>query len=355
MADHKSSSAGPDLEGLQSFLRISDRDKAVFFVGRKVEISAIEKTAAYAFAEVQMGMPASSMTFLLQGAPGVGKTSLLTHLIDRWHARDAPVMGLRIDLDTLASPDKLARAVAKAVCERTDDMFLQTRSTRTEFGGEANQESNKRGHEKMTVPRNPSLAAFSERFPPTEWSGPLCLMVDDMQMIDPSIHGRALLNLHGGIHGLPIVPVYAGLEGSRAKLAECGLARFSHGHDFTMGALAPEDAATAVRRFLAHFRISASTEAEEWWSVQLALWSDSWPQHLHTAMQGFAEELFVAGGRLGQVDSKAVFERGHLLREASYNACISPAMNKAKLPRRKPDGEITGGRQHGRAHHRVSG
>ena len=349
MTDRRSSSAGPDLEGLRAFLRISDREKAVFFVGREAEISAIEKTAAYAFAEVQMGMPASSMTLLFQGAPGVGKTSLLTHLTDRWRARDAPVIGLRIDRDTLSNPDELATAVSKAVREKTDDMFRQTRTTSTEFGGEANIEAKKRGHETMAVPRIPSLAAFSEWFPPTEWSGPLCLMVDDIQMIDPSIHGRALLNLHGGIHGLPIVPVYVGLGDSLAKLADCGLARLSLGHEFTMGALAPEDAAIAVRRFLAHFRVSASDEAAEWWSEILALRSDSWPQHLHTTMQGFAEELIVAGGRLDQVDSKAVFEKVHHLRETSYNARVSPAMNKANclvgnLVERIPEEGSTDGR-----------
>ncbi len=73
MADRKSSSAGPDLEGLKSFLQVRDRDKAIFFVGREVEIAAVEKTAAYAFAEVQKGMLASSMTLLFQGAPGVGE------------------------------------------------------------------------------------------------------------------------------------------------------------------------------------------------------------------------------------------------------------------------------------------
>ncbi len=96
-----------------------------------------------------------------------------------------------------------------------------------------------------------------------------------------------------------------------------------------MSAPSPDNAATAVRRFLAHFRVSTSNEAAEWWSEQLALRSDSSPQHLHTSMQGFAEELIVAGGRLDQVDSKAVFERGRRLREASYNARVSPAMNKA--------------------------
>ncbi len=329
MADPKSSSAGPDLEGLQSFLQVRDRDKAVFFVGRDVEIAAVEETAAYAFAEVQNGMPASSMTLLFQGAPGVGKTSLLTHLTDRWGRRDAPAMGLRIDQDTLASPDDLARTVAKAVGEKTDEIFRQTRTTKTEYGGEAYIASIRRGHETVTTPPVPSLAALAERYPPMDWCKSLCLMVDEIQVVDPSIHGRALLNLHGGIHGLPIVPIFVGLGDSRATLAECGLTRFSHGHEFTLGALAPEDSATAVRRFLAHYRVSASDKAAERWSEKLALWSDSWPQHLHTAMQGFAEELIMAEGRLDYVDSKAVFERGHLLRETSYNARVSPAMNKA--------------------------
>ena len=330
MADRKSSSVGPDLDGLHAFLQVRDRDKAVFFVGREAEIAAVEKTAAYALAEVQKGAPASSMTLLFQGAPGVGKTSLLTHLTGRWGRRpDATVMGLRIDQDALASPDELARTVAKAVGKKTDDMFRQTRTTRTEYGGEAYIASIKRGHETVTAPPVPSLAALAERYPPTEWCRSLCLMVDEIQAVDPLIHGRALLNLHGGIHGLPIVPVYVGLGDARAKLAECELTRFSHGHEFTMGALAPKNAATAVRRFLSHFRVSASDEAAEWWSEQLAMRSDSWPQHLHTAMQGFAKELIVSGGRLDHVDSEAVFERGRRLRNASYNARVSPAMNKA--------------------------
>lgn len=275
MADPGSNAAGPDIEGLKAFLDVSDRDVAMFFVGRVAEIAAVEKTCANAFAAVKRGKPASSTTLLFQGAPGAGKTSLLSHLVERWSKRDTPVTGLRISQITFANPEELATAVAEAVGEKTDEIFRETRTMKTEYGGNVSVASIRRGHEKTTVPRAPSLPALAKRYPPAEWSAPLCLMVDEVQVLDPSNHGPVLLDLHGGVHGLPIVPVYVGLGDSRDKLGECGLTRFSHGHVFTMGALAEEDAGTAVGMFLEDFRISASAGASDWWSEQLASRSDS--------------------------------------------------------------------------------
>ena len=236
MASKNTAGLGPDIEGLKNFLEVFDRDKAMFFVGRDAEIAAIEKTNGNAFTAFKRGERASSMTLLFQGAPGAGKTSLLSHLIDRWSKSGSPIKGLWIDHETLAEPELLTTAILKSAGENTDKVFRQSHSTSTEYGGGFSVASIR--HERETTPELPipSLTSIAESCPPDKWSCPLCLMVDEVQMLDPQDHGRTLIGLHGGNHGLPIVPIYVGLGDSREKLGECGLTRFSHGNAFDIGA-----------------------------------------------------------------------------------------------------------------------
>ncbi len=73
-------SGGPDLEGLRAFVREGDRNRARFFVGREAQIRDIEQACADAFAGFRAGRPLAGTTRLIQGAPGAGKTALLSQI-----------------------------------------------------------------------------------------------------------------------------------------------------------------------------------------------------------------------------------------------------------------------------------
>ena len=163
------------------------------------------------------------------------------------------------------------------------------------------------------------------------WKCPLVLLIDEAQGLEKEKHGDVVFELHQGKHGLPLVPVLAGLGNTADRLDNLNLTRFSEGHVLDMGALGMPDAAAAVRKFLAKFRIDVSPERAAWWSGELARRSEGWPQHLHTAMKGFAEELLQVDADIMRVREDAVFERGRDRRTASYHARTSPEMKSAHL------------------------
>ena len=70
----------PDIEGLRAFVREGDRNRARFFVGRERQIRDIGQIGADAFAGFRSGRPLAGTTRLIQGAPGAGKTALLSHI-----------------------------------------------------------------------------------------------------------------------------------------------------------------------------------------------------------------------------------------------------------------------------------
>ena len=88
--------------------------------------------------------------------------------------------------------------------------------------------------------------------------------------------------------------------------------------------------AAAVRRFLAKFRIDVPPERAAWWGGELARRSDGWPQHLHTALQGLADELLRVDADIMRVREDAVFANGRLRRIESYGRRQSPAMKDAR-------------------------
>ena len=75
---------GPDLEQAKAYSMPWERLSPPFFVGRKEVINQIENCCRLAKQKIAANEPgqdfASGLTFLIQGAPGAGKTSLLSHL-----------------------------------------------------------------------------------------------------------------------------------------------------------------------------------------------------------------------------------------------------------------------------------
>ncbi len=87
-----------DLVGLSVFIRRHARDKAPFFVGRQAQIDHIENRLEDIIESVRAGddWPANSASLLIDGAPGVGKISLLDHIKTRRNA-DSRALRRRTD------------------------------------------------------------------------------------------------------------------------------------------------------------------------------------------------------------------------------------------------------------------
>ncbi len=292
----------PDLAGLAAFTRLNDRDEAWFFSGRGAEIDEIERLCTEALDRARQGQAARSATRLFQGAPGAGKTALLTALQQRWdeRARNARVhdpigspagipLVVELELGDFASEEVVVRCLLDEVAPEVE---MEARETRLrEVSAEAGFSGIRGGGKTgvMIAPRELSLRELARVLPPRDWTRPVCLMVDEIQNVGSEAK-NLLVTLHKGNHGLPIVPLYAGLGSSLDVLATHGLSRLGVTAVHDIGALAPEEAQGAVRMMFERYRVDLEGVDHDWPS-ELASLSECWPQHLHNAMRALAEGL----------------------------------------------------------------
>ena len=337
---------GPDLEGLRAFVREGDRNRARFFVGRETQIRDIEQACADAFAGFRAGRPLAGTTRLIQGAPGAGKTALLSHIAGvaervekqrsgawRWFLRQADEKEsqpsvLLVDVSDLSHPARLVLRIAERLDPKKARKLRQTRSHSIGVQAGTDGFGASGGETVATAPPYAGFAELGALFPPKDWPGPLCLMVDEVQTLQAE-QAPVLQSLHLATAGLPVVPVLAGLANARDVLARCGISRLNEDGVHTLGRLEAGEPAEAVRRMLDAYRVDIAGADAGRWAERLEEHSDRWPQHLQNAMRSLAEELVEAEGVLAAVDEAAVSAGSLEHRMRAYRARRSPRMQEA--------------------------
>ena len=165
---------------------------------------------------------------------------------------------------------------------------------------------------------------------------PVVLLIDEIQNLRPESEWL-LERLHLGKHGLPIFAVLAGLAWSRTRLRKAGISRFAKGHVKTLGPLAEEEVAEAIRRMLEEHDIEGFQDADI--AGKIAKWSNGWPQHLSSYMCVLASELAAKDGALDKVDEDKVRTVGdndrwvyyeERLQDSSIRACLNLLANVAE-------------------------
>jgi len=312
---------GPDLQGLRFFSEPSDRERAAFFVGRTNEIEDIERALARALRHAQAGQRSAGATRLIQGAPGAGKSSLLAHLEENWTQAggQAPYV-LSVYLEELADPDRIAQAIAVRLDPRRAERFRRTETRSGSIGV-----SGVGGGWAAEIAPPGGFGALTQMFPPERWRRPLCLLVDEVQNLEPDQAGM-VRRLHEAVDGLPIVPVLAGLANARDVLAKRGISRLSIGTVHMLGRLEPGQPAESARAMLESFRVEAAEAEAARWAGLLEELSDRWPQHLRNGMSALAEGLLATGGVLASIDEKTVLAGAEERRLDSYRARRSSEM-----------------------------
>ena len=324
-------SPSPDLDAARHFVQQEDRSRAWFFVGREKEIRNVETVLSEALSECQAGGSLFGATRLIRGAPGAGKTALLTHLRERWPAdgRAGEPRALLVDRQRLANPTGLVFDIAECLDAEKARAFRQTETRGREVTLGVGPLAGGGTQATATSPPPADLSELRRLFPPETWERPICLMVDEVQNLRPE-EGRILESLHAASDGLPIVPVLAGLSNAQDVLAREGrISRLGSGAAHTLGCLEAGLPAEAVRRMLDRFGIEAAEDEAERWAGLLERESDGWPQHLRNGMRALAEESIATGGRLAAVDEAAVLARARQWREETYRARCSPEMRRA--------------------------
>ena len=337
---------GPDLEGLRAFVREGDRNRARFFVGREAQIRDIERVCADAFAGFRSGRPLAGATRLIHGAPGAGKTALLSHIAGaaesvEWRRPGAwrrflrkadenePRPGaLLVDVVDLGHPARLVLRIAERLDPKRAKKLRQTESRSIGVRAGTGGFGVSGGETVATAPPQTVFSELGALFPPEDWPGPLCLMVDEIQTLRAE-QAPVLQSLHLATVGLPIVPVLAGLANARDVLARCGISRLNEDGVHTLGRLEAGKPAEAVRMMLDAYRVNAAGADAGYWAARLEEHSDGWPQHLQNAMRSLAEALVEAKGALAAVDEAAALARARERRLRAYRSRRSPEMQEA--------------------------
>ena len=321
---------GPDrdLVGIYSLPR--DKKAAAVFVGRQDIIQAIETNCRGAMRSVGNGENASGETFLVQGAPGAGKSALLAHLVQRWDGKEGCPMVMEMRDALLKDPSATALEIAKKIdpdkAERFRQRIVSSGSTSVRMPGIAEggvSTSREMEGEEATFEVLASLK------PPKNWKQPLCILVDEIQDVGEE-HKACLKALQLGTHKLPIIPIYAGLADSEEKLRQAASPRLRTGNTRTLSALAPEEVHSCVKQMLDRCRIDYTPDQLERLAVGIAERSEGWPQHVRTETAALFRGLHQADCDLRSVDFDAVEKQAADYRKDSYQIRRSPEMKTCR-------------------------
>ena len=332
---------------IEQYRNRSDKQKAIFFVGRRDIIAGIETTVADIESRIkaetsdtglQSGMMLSSQeTWLIQGAPGAGKSALLSHLQDIWNARANGPVTVRIAPNTLRSENNVTRIIADCIIPHQGARILNSvRSIEASAGlnlyiqaggkvTDSEQLSSGLMLEDLAQLYSTDIAAVSKRLfegssPKSPELRPIVVMIDEVQFFE-SEDVPVLRKLHSGEHGLPILALLCGLAYSESMLAKARISRFAKtkqlSHVQTIAPLEPGEAAESVRAMLDGYQIKGrhNTDLPE----RIDAWCNGWPQFLEHYMLSLTEQLSANGLELAGIDESAVRSDGDANRAEYYS------------------------------------
>ncbi|MCY4151321.1 MAG: ATP-binding protein [Aestuariivita sp.] len=322
-----------DIQGLQKFSELQERDEAMFFAGRAAYITHIQQACKDAVTKQQANQPITSATRLFYGAPGAGKTSLLHEIEKRAVNGDLgtiqPIIVTLPSCHLLKSEEGIVLHIAKKF--EKDAVFRTTATSETAFT--AGILDLLKGMARREHIQNPPRATFDnleDIYRRGNLQRPILLCVDEIQNIKPAADEMLGL-LHQGNHGLPIIPVYAGLGNSLNMLMNHGVSRPVSGYIHSVGALANDEAQECVSSMLKAFNVDCTGVKEDWPAI-LAECSDCWPQHLHNGMRALAKELIRpdVNGVLRCVSLTNVSDTERAFRNKAYSWRISEVLARTK-------------------------
>ncbi len=330
---------------IDQYANRNDKDKAIFFVGRNDIVSGIETTVAgienrirteISNKQLRPGkMLSSQETWLIQGAPGAGKSALLSHLQYIWTARAKGPVVVRLEPNDLRDESSVTRTIADCIVPNYGAELLNTVRTVEasagidmfiQAGGKVIDSEQLAGLELKDLVKlfSKTAVAVSKRLmkgksPKRPKLRPIVVMVDEVQMFE-SEDVAMLRKLHNGTHGLPILALLCGLAYSESMLAEARISRFAKtgqlSHVQTITPLEVGEAAESVRAMLNGYQIKGrhNTDLPD----KIDVWCDGWPQFLEHYMISLTRQLSANGLELTKIDETAVRSAGDANRAEYY-------------------------------------
>ncbi|MCY4288786.1 MAG: ATP-binding protein [Aestuariivita sp.] len=304
---------------LQDFVDDGEKMPPPVFVGR-VDILQHVLTKIRRTGEKMEGLAGN--TTIIQGAPGAGKSSILSEL-ERRAPSDINARVVKVsNTDLEKNLPNVARAIAFAgACEREQWFDLWTR-----IGASWIQRLPQMPN--LQIPSYADLTELQRTRPRSVWKAPVIVAVDEVQRFARNKcapYAQFMQQIHDASTTLPVTLVLAGLGDTQSVIRDLGL---THGlRPFSVGGFDAKERDELTDKWCAHFGIVIRAQRSR--IDNLMSRTDGWPRHLHWAQQAMAESLLTEGvdGDADRIpDWEAVQSRADGLREGYYQTQYSEAM-----------------------------
>ena len=329
---------------LREFVGAQDRATPPIFVGRKEIIGRIVDDVSSCRSNTDA---ARCYTLAIQGAPGAGKTSLLSEIRQRLVGESGSVGPLHVvslEWNELSEKVSVASAFINTYNGRHSNARVEKTTTATKKLGLKGT-----GLEHQTTVSENTLAQQIQS-KGSLWSTILenlsndnelpvfLLLVDESQNIvadtaDPNGKNTIVSNLHAGFQateGLRIVPVFTGLPDTQSVLASRGISRLPDESSIYLGCLTRGETEELVDRWMRHdafgFENLFSDADIQRVARMIAVASEGWPRHANTYLRVLGRSILDHGVNNDlNIDLDGVFDRGHDNRRAYYQMRLRTA------------------------------
>ncbi len=277
-----------------------DRGPAAFFHGRKAIISSFE-TALSDTITLNAGT-----TFLIQGAPGAGKTALLDVLSSRAEEKKWEVS--KISIEDLYTPASMAQSLGRSYT--VDHEQAAKIGVKFIEGGYV-----------RSVAGHASPKEILKSLAPEEG---LILVLDEAQYLinlnetpsEKHVARDTLDVIHNGDVGRPVVLLAAGLGTTESALNSLGISRFVRDCTVGLGALGEESEWAVIRDWLTKDGGAKGDPAP--WIHAIAQQTHGWPQHIISYVKSAVAYLKSNNHRMTDDGLQIVLEKGNEFRLDYY-------------------------------------
>jgi len=299
-----------------------DRGEARHFHGRKSILSNFSRVLCHAISK-EFGR--NGTIFLIQGAPGAGKTALLYKCGELAQAGSDEVGGqkwsvIEIDKFALYSPASLMEQAGQIYksSETTENSFeVKPKAFGYELGGYAR----KKTRQLPDAGMRRSLEELAEK-------RPLLLLLDEAQNLDgyrdpldTEILGQTLDHILNGRFEYPVVLLCGGLGNSEEAFMRLGISRFRGKCLINLGRLPEADAQAVIRDWLVKEGDAQEADIQPWIDA-IARETHGWPQHIMAYAQPAATLLKTQNGKATPEALEAILKEGREEKYIYYNSRI---------------------------------